>query len=446
MKSVPFATLLLGAVSTALGQSRETLETKVTAVRGNIVLEWSKKHPWDAQLAATPPYLLVEYQTSDGRVAIDCLVAPNAAPGRGPAGCFGIPAEGTPGSRTWRFRLPEQVSRVPQGPICLAIRLPNQRVLPIRRTDQSRSETSRFRYPEWEALAVFRAAARTKDSRTALLRDSVALVTERIRLAQSTNQLNGWTSEAGCPSAGPPAFVETGGVRRPVAPDSLTSQITSLVCILKVKNADLVKPEYRYSIVQSPATIDRLLQALSPTFRTRFLATRAGQVERYRRDWNDMGPEVEPYRNALAARDFGAPHFGRFNDFISIQSIAADSAERDIFRPLANGAVPDSQRVAGYIGANLEAYSVCRSDGVKQLATAREAAVGFGGRTAALQDRARQQMVEACQASFATVARLGQELEAMKARLAAIEQAAGAGAPPVPGDNVHQLNMSACTP
>ncbi len=71
MTSAPFAALLLGGVSIALGQSRETLETKLTGLRGGIILEWSKKHPWDAQLAATPPYLLVEYQTSDGRVAID---------------------------------------------------------------------------------------------------------------------------------------------------------------------------------------------------------------------------------------------------------------------------------------------------------------------------------------------------------------------------------------
>ncbi len=438
--------LAIGPVSVLAAQSRETLETKVTAVRGSIVFEWSKKHPWDAQLAASPPYLVAEYRTSDGRLGVDCFVDPNDSRPQRSTGCFGILAEGTPGSRTWRFRLPEQISRTPVGPVCLAIRLSNQRVLPIRRTDESRSETSRFRYPEWESAVVARAAARQKDGRVTALKDSVATLGQRIARLEASHQGNGWTSEAACQSATAPEFVETGGVRRPVAPDSLTDAITSLVCILKVANAPRVKPEYRYLVVQPPATLDQLLQALSPSFRARFLATRSAQAERYRRDWTERGPQVDAYRNALEARDFGAPHFGRFTDFLLLQSLAADSAERDIFRPLANGAIPDSQRIAGYVGANLEAYSVCRSDGAKQMATARESAVGLRGRTAALQEQARLQVVSACRASFGTLAKLREEHQAMTARLAALDQGPSAVAQNTLPDKPQPLNMAACTP
>lgn len=438
--------LALLPVSVVAAQSRETLETKVTAVRGSILLEWSKKHPWDAQLAATPPYLVAEYRTSDGRLGVDCFIDPNDSRPQRATGCFGILAEGTPGSRTWRFRLPEQISRAPVGPVCLAIRLPNQRVLPIRRTDESHAETSRFRYPEWESAVVARAAARQQDTRVAALKDSVTALGQRIARLEASHQENGWTSEASCQNATAPEFVETGGVRRPVAPDSLTDALTSLVCILKVGNAPRVKPEYRYLVVQPPAVLDQLLQALSPAFRARFLATRSAQIERYRRDWAERGPQVEAYRNALEARGFGAPHFGRFTDFILLQSLAADSAERDIFRPLAGGVLPDSQRIAGYVGANLEAYSVCRSDGARQIATAREAAIGLRSRTSALQDQARRQVVSACQASFGTLAALKSELQAMTSRLAATGQGQSVVASGSLPDTPQPLNRVACTP
>lgn len=446
MRRWAWAALAVGSAPIVAAQNRETLETKVTAVRGSILFEWSKKHPWDAQLAATPPYLVAEYRTSDGRLGVDCFLDPNAARGQRAAGCFGILGEGTPGSRTWRFRLPEQISRAPVGSVCLAIRLQNQRVLPIRRTDESRSETSRFRYPEWEAAVVARAAARQKDARVIALKDSVTVLGQRIAKLEASHQGNGWTTEAACQSAGPPEFVETGGVRRPVAPDSLTEAITSLVCILKVTNAGLVKPEYRYAIAQPPSTLDQLLQAMSPSFRARFMATRSAQADRYRRDWTERAPQVQAFRDALMARDFGAPHFGRFDDLLSLQSLAADSADRDIFRPLANGAIPDSQRIAGYVGANLEAYSVCRSDGAKQMATAREAAIGLRGRTTALQERARQQVVSACQASFGTLATLRAEHQALSTRLAAMDQSQTAVATSSLPDKPQQLNMEACTP
>ena len=448
---VVWAIVWASGASTVAAQSRETLETKVTGVRSSIVLEWSKNHPWDAQLAAAPPYLIAEYRTAgaEGRLAVDCFIDPNDVRTQRPGGvpCLGIQGEGTPGTRTWRFRLPEQTSRAPSGPVCLAIRLPNQRVLPIRRTDQSRGETSRFRYEGWETAAVARAAARTKDARAKSLRDSVDYLARRLREVEATNQANGWTSEAACQGVAAPDFLETGGVRRPVAPDSLSDRLARLVCLLKVKNAPNVKPEYQYAVVQPPATLDRLLGLLPAPLRTRFLETRASQAEQYRRDWSEQGPLVEPYRQALLANNFTAPHFGRFDDFVLLQSLAADSAEADIFRPIARGEAPDPQRLAGYIGANLEAFGVCRSDGLNQMATAREAAIGFRSRTVALRERARQQVVEACQAGIGTLARLAEEHRTLAARLATLEGASTTGTEisSLP-ERSQQLNSIACTP
>src|SRR5262245_4632646 len=91
MQTKRMAALVIGAVIAAgfsiHAQDRDTLETEVTAEGDVVLLKWSKKHPWDAQLLASAPMLLGEYRTPNGTViGTDCLrgSAP-AAPGRGGA-------------------------------------------------------------------------------------------------------------------------------------------------------------------------------------------------------------------------------------------------------------------------------------------------------------------------------------------------------------------------
>src|SRR5690606_22259448 len=114
-----------------------------------LTLRWSERHPWDTQLMAGGAVLAAEDRTRDGAVSLDCLEGPAAATPVGrdargravaPGGraCLGLPGEivGMRQDRTLHFRLPEATTATPAGPVCLLFRLPNQRVLPLRRAGE----------------------------------------------------------------------------------------------------------------------------------------------------------------------------------------------------------------------------------------------------------------------------------------------------------------------
>ena len=55
------AGVALSLTAGADAQSRDTLETKLTADGATILLEWSKKHPWHQELQSRGAALIAEY-------------------------------------------------------------------------------------------------------------------------------------------------------------------------------------------------------------------------------------------------------------------------------------------------------------------------------------------------------------------------------------------------
>src|SRR5688572_27710309 len=245
-----------GAVSIAMAlavglgvqaQSRETLETEVSADGDVIFLKWSQKHPWDADLQAAAPALLAEYRAPNGSVGTDCLQgAAPAGPGRGGAlrgapmaGC-GVQGmvRGKPTDRMVAYRLPEELTTTPTGQVCLYFQLRNQRILPLRLSNQRGDSTSRFRHEDWDREAARRSAARDMQQTLATLQRNESVRAANVEQLSASNAKQGWTSAAACAAIPPPTFKPVGEEEQPLAAPAERDAVARQVCVMQVWNAD----------------------------------------------------------------------------------------------------------------------------------------------------------------------------------------------------------------
>lgn len=462
--------LALGcAGASGAGPSRQTVETRVTASGEDIFLRWSDRHPWDADLIARGALLVAEYRTRDGGVALDCLGGgdPPAAGGpaarrrpaapRGPAArtqaCMGLTGEvaRTREDRTLRFRLPRATTATPDGPVCLYFRLPNQRVLPLRRADGQGTETARFRYPGWEAAAANEAAFRVLEARVEQLHHAVDVKAQDVAAQESINARNRWSSRGGCEGIQPPD-VTAGRSGRPLAEPADQEDIARRVCMMRVWYADslmtgLSLPErLQEPVVQPPAVVDRLLALLPAGRADPALAARRAQATAYRRDWDRLASGMRSYRDGIMREGWQGPHFGGFRDRLSLQTVTAE-AGLQLAEALARRERADQADVAGVAGGMLEAYTRCVSDGQQQLATSYRNAMELRARAPAVRESMRQSMVRECHGGIDRLETLRAEHAGLVAELAEAEarQSAFARGSALPA-SAPDLNTAVCRP
>jgi hypothetical protein len=444
-------------------QSRETLETRVTARNGAVFLKWGKKHPWDAQLQASGAILVAEYRTRAGAVALDCLDSPSTEPdgarGRRPAmparrGCAGIPGklEGDRDDRTLRFSLPASTTATPAGPVCLFFRLPNGRVLPIRRANKEREGTARFRYEPWEDAAKHQRDVAALEARVDGMRRAVAVMAQRIAAQESANDRDGWTSPEACQAIQAP---DLGNAQRerPLAEPAEQEEIATRVCIMRVWYADSLlarlplERKIAIGVVQPPAVLDQVFALLPGTAADQpSVPERQRQAEQYRGDWKRWAASVRHYRDGIVRDSFQLPHFGDFRDYLGLQSITTQAGER-IAAQLARNERADPTDLAGWVGGSLEAYTRCVSDGKAQLATSYRNARELETRSPAVREGIRQTMIRACQSGLAKLAELRTEHARLVAELQQAEAALSAAQrPPSLPDRQVELNTAVCEP
>jgi hypothetical protein len=450
---------LMTGVSVRLdAQSRETLETKVTVDGDRVILEWSAKHPWDATLLSNGPALLAEYRTARGEVSLDCLsnTGPVSYATRGCNGVLGTRHRG-PRERSLAFALPASLTAVPQGAACLLFRMPDQRLLPIRRVERDRPETARFRYPEWEALArrdVEGAALRRRvdEARAPPWRPSGL----RLLPSSSATKPRGGRRRRRATRFRPPIWIQAR--RPPPVPRWSRGEreiVARQVCVMRARNAaDQLgnKPlteRLGYNVLQPPSVLDSVLALLpraagSPP--PGLSADRQQQSAMYRRDYARLAPNVTTYRKQIREVGYAEPHFGSFDDLLFLQSFTAGVGAR-VASLLKSGEPLPREFVLGWVGGNLEAYSRCVDDGQTQLATTANAAAELASRRPALQESARRALVKACQDDVGRLEVLRAQLGPLELQVGAAERALAELRPPAGlPQRAREVNHEACVP
>lgn len=437
-------------------QSRETLETQVTASRGSVTFEWTKKHLLDAQLQGTPPILVAEYRNADGRTVLDCL---SGQSGGRMVGCTGAQRLGTPSNRSLRYVLPDQLTGNPTGPVCLLLQMPNGRPLPVRRADQDRGETARFRYVEWEAIATKRSALAAQQANVARLRESVKNLEAAVVAQQAANEKSGGNDAASCNNGITARTSVVGGAQRPAIDLNQLPALAARVCVARVWIYDSLFAAKRVTLAErladeddniafSPSTLDELMGWLSPVARQRLLQFRGAELATYKSDWNTHAPHIAAYRSELR-RQHLEPEFGGFNEELRIQSDAKAAAMR-IAKAAASRQPIDSTLIAGVVGSNLEAFVRCKSDGMSQMRRTAENDAKLAASESTTMATVGQALVEKCVAGIERLTQLQAQLTTRRRELEEAERALAAMATDVArGALEHkprELNSEACRP
>ncbi|MEO8075741.1 MAG: hypothetical protein ABI818_05380 [Acidobacteriota bacterium] len=402
--------LSIGAAAIALSaQSRDSLETKVTVDGNEVVFKWSKHHPWDADLVARGAALYAEYRDASDAVGTECLQAGRAggssAPRRGgaPGGCFTGNAVVRREDRTISFQLPDILTAEPSGSVCLVLRLPDNRVLPVRRASKRGDDTVRFQIEEWASAAAGRRRTLNLQQRRQQLDAGLTAQLAAVTQQEHANAGRGWQSDATC-DAITVAPIAISGSGRPVAPPDEQDEVARQVCIARVGAGRAEDEE-----VSPPHDIVQYLKQVPADLRDRWLTLRGPQVERFIADWNRLGAGVERY-----VKEHPTPHFGAYRDRVAIQSLAYDAYDK-LRQAKPSDPAPDPKWILGYLGSKVQAYERCVTDGRRQLELNYREAASLKATLEALPDRLRGQEVKSCQSGLARLA-------AMRAKTAALQE------------------------
>jgi hypothetical protein len=413
LRPITLVLLVAGGIAAA-AQSRDTLETKVTADGDMVLLDWSKKHPWDAALLEQGAAMIAEYRTSRG-IASE-VVGKATARDRN--------------DRTLRFRLPDRLTGDPVGPVCLLFELANRQVLPIRQVNRRGDDTARFQSEGWTAVVQAQAAARRRELQAAELQRAVAAKQRDVVSQEATAAASKWTSPGGCDSLQPPRAADLQAPPPPAEHDAVARQ----VCISRVawgeqriaealaearaepddEAAARIYVMTATEVVRSPLRLQQEVQVQrAGGGAADVLASRTAQLDRMLADWQRWSGAAATYR---------APAFGEFRDTLDLQSSASDAALRlfgarlgtevglVVTRPL----TPQPVDRPGYIGGSLEAYDRCVTDGKSQLQTKFRNWQELQATAATRASLEKAQLAAACRTGLATLGRLQGELQAMQ--------------------------------
>ena len=449
------------ASTAALAQDKDTLWTKATAEGKVVLLSWDKHHPWDAVLSMQGATLLAKYRVDARREVTEPLSKGVALPNQ---------------ERMLRFRLPDNVQSNPAGPVCLLIQLPDRRMLPIRRANQKGDDTVGFRYQAWEQQVREQSQTKAAEAAVTTGQNALKLSEQSIANQQASIARRGWSTIAACDNVSTPAPTASVKPFDVVAPQE-QDDVARRVCVRRVWLAnDLAKNYLQRNLpevlkqaastrdvaaartrigavalpfiglggVDVPDLVQTVVGALGNTNPT--VNARREQTQAFLRDWNRWSGGAKAYKPQLGADD----------DYLGWPSTAGEIALR-IFAPAlaktinaewltADMPPPTRQDFEGYLGASLDAYAGCVSDGNKQLKIKydnwqkeQQAAPQF---TASERDF----LVRECKQEVGLLDKLKAEHDTLQSQLTRAQQtlAAAANAAALP-TKAQPLNFSACT-
>jgi hypothetical protein len=444
--------------ATLLAQNRETLETKVTAVADTVTLKWGDKHPWDAELKARGAWLFVEYRNANG-VGIDCFAASPPTRGR-TAPCQGIPAKVDADDRTAVFRLPDTLTAAPIGPVCLHLRMADQRALPIRRASSDGGNTSRFQFAEWSQRVTVAAQRTAVEGERARLQATVAEQARGIDEQVRFNKGKGWASTAACDT------LQSGTLQvsqdRPVAAPGEQDEIARTVCVMRLVSARALQEvdaqidvksgrvktiedarllrALRSRAAQPAPVLNELLAFVDEPKRQEWSRVRGPQAKQFVDDWNRLESRIPDYQ-----RRYPTPHFESFSTTLRLQTLTGQAARR-VTDTLLEGEKPDPKDVLGIIGGSLEAYGRCVDDGKRQLSLNYEQSTNLQTSKGDLQIRLTQQVRQECRQAVEKVDRMQLRLAELNTELSAVTQRLAQSQVSATGQKTYELNNATCAP
>jgi hypothetical protein len=395
-----FARLALALPSLALtagDPGRDTLDTRISAQGKVVTLEWSKKHPWQAQLEQGRAFLVAEYVTARRGLVAEPLRQ-------------GARHE----DRSLRWVLPDQITGVPEEQVCLFVQMQDRRVLPIRKVNAQGDDTSRFAYAEWGRVVSTQARSVALRMEADRLRREVGFRRSELTAQEAAIAAGGWKAN-GCEVGQAIASGSSPEVPFDVVESKLHSALAKRVCVMRVWNAPRLvqrlageaiaagkapanaraSVEFQLSLrtgtVQPPPFLDFILQLAKQDLS--ILPDRSAQLAEFRSDWQAHAGAIEEYK----AR-FPNPHFGLGDDYLSVQSTAVDGMSKVLQAITANESV-QPQLVFGYVGSALESYHRCVREGQRQLLTKLENWQRNQQRAPVLDAMKKRDLVEACQAA-----------------------------------------------
>lgn len=415
-------------------QNRETLETKVVVEGTSVAVSWSRKHPWDADLIAQGASLYAEYRDSRGVVGTQCLQAPRG----GAATAYGECFTGNPvfrrEEREIQFQLPPTLTSEAAGPVCLLLRLPNNRVLPLRRANRQGDETARFQIEGWAVAAGGRKRVENLERRRAEVEASLAVQLKAVAEKERVDAGRGWGSDEACNAMTTPTLDITGS-NRPVAKPEDQDGVARQVCTIRVANGD----DFTRAIA-APTDFEPWLRRVPEELRTRWLTLRGGQVVQFIEDWKRYDPLRQAY-----VEQHRVPHFGSYADRLYLQSLGG-VALQSAATALASDRLPEARDILGYLGAKVEAYDRCVTDGKRQLDLNYQESVALAKTLASMPERLREQEVRSCRAAVTKLSAMRAKVTEFRSELERIASDIANTKTASPPERRRELNDVRCTP
>jgi hypothetical protein len=259
----------------------------------------------------------------------------------------------------------------------------DQRLLPLRRLDRDRTETARFRYPEWEAIASGDGDSKVAARRVEEARRALKAKQEELAALEQEQLRRGGASRASCEAIPAPSLEEESS-GRPIAEAAEIDVVARQVCVMRVLNAgqNVARQTLADHLVSNkvlpPSVLDTVLALLprgsggaSP-----LAPDRQAELAIFKRDYARLAPNVARYRGDVLQAGYTEPHFGTFVDSLRLQSISR-AGGNTILSELRQRKPVTAEFVLGWVGTHLEAYTRCVDDGRAQVTTTRTTTLGW---------------------------------------------------------------------
>jgi hypothetical protein len=443
--STTLASLLLLYSALSFGQDksmRDTLGTRLTATPETIVLDWDPKHPWNADITHGAS-LMAEYDTKNEGVVLQQL-----SQGKSRAGS----------TSSMQFILPETLTVEPIGPVCLFVRLSNNKVLPIRKPDANHSDTSRFRDQPWEAATAVHTGIVQQKRFNSELQAAADNADRQVEFARQNLIKIGWSEATGCSNIITPSFTsatkpndvlplsEQPDAARQVCVTRVLLAEAALASNIKAKDTDGMLTDL-LKFVLSPDLSSYLLNTLKKTDTSPDASLRQRQLAEFQKDWARFSKNPD---------DLQHPLLGDARDKISLQELTTQAGKTIL--PLMVAWLTDKpassvtdkidpEEVAGFAGGELEAYSRCVIDSQKQLRSKLEQWETNQADAPRLREMAHKELTASCEKNAASLGPLIAQQKAAHDRLAA-EQHQGASkssTESVASQSTRNLNSITCS-
>lgn len=449
------------ASTAVIAQDKDTLWTKASAEGKVILLEWDKHHPWDATLAMQGVTLIAKYRVDARREVTEAIAKGTMVPGE---------------DRTMRFRLPDNVQSNPAGPVCLIFQLTDRRLLPIRRSNEKGDDTVGFRYQPWEQQVREQAQARSAQGAVAAAQQALKTSEQSIANQEGSVARRGWSTDvASCDKISAPTA--TAAAARPfdvVSPEE-QDDAARRICVRRVWKAndvvtnyyiekalpDMLKGPHDVEAAQKnmaraalpfigiggadiPQVMQVVLNALGKDNAT--VVARQDQIQAFMRDWNKWAAGAKAYK----------PQLGTEDDYLGWPSTAGEVGFRIFGRILAKAlnaewAVQNlpqatAQDFESYLGASLDAYNGCVSDGKKQLKIKYDNWQTEQANAPKFSASERDFLVRECKQEIGLLDKLKAEHATLQTQLTQAQQALTAATSPAAlPSKAQQLNSATCS-